>query len=119
MDARAGARAYARRMARVLERDLVVRRAGPSDDAFIGRLSRLAFSPFDPDAEAHTRRLTHQPGVEIRIAVRGDDRLGFVVVELGRGTAWIQAIAVVAEERGRGVGALLMRSAERVARAAG
>ena len=106
-------------MAAVLERSESVRRYGTGDDAFIERLSTLAFGDFDGEAAAHTRSLVRKPSAQTRVAVRGSERLGFVVVELGAGTSWVQAIAVASRERGRGLGALLMAEAERVAREAG
>jgi len=106
-------------MTAVLERSVSVRRHGAGDDAFMERLSSLAFGDFDRDAANHTRALADKAGTQTRVAVRGNERLGFVIVELRAGTAWVQAIAVSQSERGRGLGALLMAAAERIAREAG
>jgi ribosomal protein S18 acetylase RimI-like enzyme len=106
-------------MGEVLEPQVSIRLPGPGDDAFVARLAAVAFADFDPDAGPHTRALTRKPGVRLRVAVRGGERVGFVVVELAASGAWIQAIAVVPEARGRGVGGRLMGAAERLARGAG
>jgi ribosomal protein S18 acetylase RimI-like enzyme len=101
------------------DRAIEIRRRGPGDHAFIERLGREAFTVFDPEAGPSTRRLAERPDAEALVAVRGRDRLGFVVL-VTRGTAaWIEAIAVLERERGRGVGMRLMRAAERAARGQG
>jgi ribosomal protein S18 acetylase RimI-like enzyme len=91
----------------------------PGDEAFVERLSTHAFGDFHHRAGSNTLGLTRRPRSTTRLAVRGDEPLGFVVVDLGAEGAWINAIAVVASERGRGVGARLMSEAIRLARGAG
>jgi ribosomal-protein-alanine N-acetyltransferase len=103
----------------VLEHAISIRSKTAEDDAFIERLSAEAFGDFQPHAAATTLHLTRRPGSATRLATRGDERLGFVVVERERDGAWISAIAVAPSERGRGVGARLMAEAARLARAAG
>jgi ribosomal protein S18 acetylase RimI-like enzyme len=106
-------------VAAVLERSVTFRAKATHDDAFIERLSRRAFSDFDPLAGPHTLSLTQRDGVVTRIAVRDGERLGFVALEFGRGVGWIQAIAVIPSERGQGVGGTLVAEAIRVARHTG
>jgi ribosomal protein S18 acetylase RimI-like enzyme len=107
------------RVGAVLDRTISVRRKAAEDEPFIERLSLQAFGDFHKNAGPHTLKLTHHPESVTRLAVRGAQRLGFVVLELMRDAAWIQAIAVVASERGRGVGARLMAEAVRLARESG
>ncbi len=106
-------------MGAVLERTLSFRAKTAADDGFVERLSRQAFSDFEPLAGSRTLSLTRREGVVTRVAVREGERLGFVSLELGRNVAWIQAIAVSPGERGRGVGARLMAEAVEAARRAG
>lgn len=106
-------------MGAVLERTVSFRARTTDDDAFIERLSRQAFSDFDPLAGPHTLSLARRDGVLTRLAVRDGQRLGFVTLEFGGSGAWLQAIAVSPGERGRGVGAALMAETIRVARRAG
>ena len=71
---------------------------------------------FDPKAGPSTRRLAERPDAETLVAVRGRDRLGFLVLVTRGSTAWIEAIAVLEPERGLGVGMRLMQAAVRAAR---
>jgi ribosomal-protein-alanine N-acetyltransferase len=103
----------------VLERAINIRSKTTEDAAFIEQLSAQAFGDFQHHAGPATLRLTERPGSTTRLAVRGDERLGFVVVERERDGAWISAIAVSPSERGRGVGARLMAEAARLARGSG
>ena len=106
-------------MGAVLERAISIRSKTTEDDAFVAQLSAYAFGDFHHQAAATTLHLTRRPGSTTRLAVRGDERLGFVVVERERDGAWISAIAVAPSERGRGVGARLMAEAARLARGSG
>jgi ribosomal protein S18 acetylase RimI-like enzyme len=107
------------RVGAVVEHTVSLRARTAADDAFVERLSRQAFSDFDPRAGTHTLSLTRREGVVTRIAARDGERLGFVTLEFGPSVAWIQAIAVSPGERGRGVGETLMAEAVRVARRTG
>jgi ribosomal protein S18 acetylase RimI-like enzyme len=107
------------RVAAVLDRTISVRRRTADDDPFIERLSAQAFGDFHRNAGSNTLGLTRHPESVTRVAVRAAERLGFVVLEFGRDSAWIQAIAVERSERGRGVGARLMAEAVRLARETG
>lgn len=103
----------------VLDRAISVRRRTAEDDPFIERLSAVAFADFHRSAGPNTLGLARRPESVTRIAVREQSRLGFVVLEFMRDSAWIQAIATVESERGRGVGARLMAEAVRLARESG
>jgi len=96
-----------------------VRHARPGDAAFIEELAAQAFGDFTPNAGPTTSLMAAADGAETLLAVRGSERLGFVVVEHRESTSYIQAIAVLRAERGRGVGGRLMTAAEESARRAG
>jgi ribosomal protein S18 acetylase RimI-like enzyme len=103
----------------LIDRAIQIRRRSPGDDAFLEQLGRAAFSVFNPDAGLHTRRLVERPQTETLVLTRDRERLGFLVLTLRGEVASIDAVAVLAEERGRGLGTHLMQVAERVARQAG
>jgi [ribosomal protein S18]-alanine N-acetyltransferase len=103
----------------LIDRAIAIRRRGPGDDAFIQRLAREAFAVFDPAAGARVLGLAERASKETLLAERGRERLGFLVLASQRETAWIEAIAVLSTERGRGVGTRLMQAAEHAARRAG
>ncbi len=103
----------------LIDRAIHVRRRGPGDDAFIDQLGRDAFGVFDPTAGARARRPAERSSTETLVAARQRDRVGFVVLATPGETAWIEAIAVLRAERGRGIGARLMQAAEHAARRAG
>lgn len=89
-----------------------LRRAG--DDAFIVALGALAFGEYSLQAPEHSLAMARRfPTV---IALRGDQPVGFAIVQLrGSGDAALQAIAVAETERGRGVGRRLLATAEALA----
>ncbi len=94
---------------------LVIRARVPDDDAFIRELSRAAFAEYSPSAG----RDAAQRGRADRtlVATRNRRALGFVVVEgPDHGRAYVAAIAVLEDERGRGVGRQLLHAAEALAR---
>jgi ribosomal protein S18 acetylase RimI-like enzyme len=97
-----------------------IRPASAADSAFCGELGAQAFGVFDPNARAHTLRLVAGSGAVTLVAVRGTERLGFVVVEPGQqGDAFIQAIAVAKFARGHGTGKRLLEAAKSVAKQRG
>ena len=97
----------------------VVVRPGVAEDAgFIRELSRTAFTEYSRTAGRDAAR----SGLRDRtlVATRVGRAIGFVVLqEPDRGRAYIAAIAVVEEARGRGVGRELLHAAERLARGLG
>ncbi len=106
-------------MAAVLDRAISLRRRTVEDDPFIERLSAQAFGDFHGNAGPNTLGLIRHAESVTRLAVREQQRLGFIVIEFRPDAAWIQAIAVVPSERGHGVGARLMHEAVRLARETG
>jgi ribosomal protein S18 acetylase RimI-like enzyme len=102
-----------------LDTTVRIRRALPSDRAFLAALAHTAFSDFDPRAREHTLASVTAAGAVTLVALRGDQPVGFGVLEFRRGDAALQAIAVEARERGRGVGGRLMHAVEHAARKQG
>jgi ribosomal protein S18 acetylase RimI-like enzyme len=95
---------------------LQVRRASEADARFAVQLGEQAFGEFDPGAARTTARLLRDTGAETLVAVFGDQPAGFVIVEVSAGLAHVNAIAVAADQRGKGIGQRLMEAAERSAR---
>jgi ribosomal protein S18 acetylase RimI-like enzyme len=107
-----------------------IRRVGPDDLEFIARLSDQVFRRWDPSAVRNVVRMVKNPASEAFLVASGDMPLGFAVVHLrrlARGygpwarpvVAHLDAIAVRPEFSGRGLGALLLETAEAVARSHG
>lgn len=107
-------------MSVALESRVAIRRAQPSDDAFFARLGHEAFGDFDLRARESTLGIVHQAGMVTLVAALDGKPVGFVSIELARGgIGYVQAIAVRATERGRGLGQRLLVAAEHAARARG
>jgi ribosomal protein S18 acetylase RimI-like enzyme len=85
------------------------------DDAFIAELGRAAFTEYDMNAALTVLRMAARaPTLVLEVDGR---RVGFVTIELGHtNVAHLSAIAVAEEARGKGLGRLLLRAAERLAR---
>lgn len=98
---------------------LVIRRATSGDGRFIAGLSEQAFGEYDPNARSAGRAMLRHPGARSWVALRGDEPLGFVILQGSGEGAAITAVAVSPAERGRGVGRRLMLAAEQHARARG
>lgn len=97
---------------------LSVRRFRPGDEPFLTRLSRTAFAEYSnaPGVEA-VHMAASNPTL---IALEGATPVGFVTLEAPRdsGIAYVIALAVAENRRGRGVGYGLLCAAERLARMA-
>lgn len=94
-----------------------IRRLLASDEPFVRALSEQAFSEFARDAAQSTAAMARQFG---GLVVERDGRaLGFAVLRLGREGAELVAIAVLEEERGRGLGRALLTACEDAARRSG
>jgi ribosomal protein S18 acetylase RimI-like enzyme len=83
------------------------------------RLGEEAFGEFDRGAGRTTAQLLRDSGAETLVAVLDEEAVGFVVVEVGSGLGHVNAIAVAAGQRGRGIGQRLMEAAESSARRRG
>lgn len=94
------------------------RLGGSADHEFIGQLAGEAFREFSKAAASSTLAMVK---TGITLVAEKDTRLvGFVIVDLpGQRLAHLSAIAVTYSERGTGVGALLLRRAEDLARTHG
>jgi [ribosomal protein S18]-alanine N-acetyltransferase len=96
---------------------LELRRSRPSDDAFIARLSGSAFSEYTLDARE--RSAGSRRAATTLVATFGDRPIGFAVLRIKGAVAHLDAIAVVEQHRGRGVGRALLESTEREAKRGG
>lgn len=98
---------------------LSVRRFRQGDESFVTRLARKAFAEYSnaPGLEA-AEMAASNPTL---LALEGHNPVGFVTLEPARDQqiAYVVALAVVEERRGRGVGHGLLCAAERLARVAG
>jgi GNAT superfamily N-acetyltransferase len=123
--------------------DLSIRPYSTEDDAFIAALARDAFLEYTPRAVPHTLALVRRCTTFVALhaprrrgpsgpGVTGDDpgggleggrpapsrlvRVGFAAVgDEGDGVLSLHAIAVVPDERGRGIGVRLMAAFEQLA----
>lgn len=99
---------------------VTLRAARASDAAFVRQLGGRAFAEYDPRAARTTGYLMDERGARTLIAERAERALGFVILQPEPGAVLsLNAIAVVENERGRGVGRRLMQGAEDYARAEG
>lgn len=97
---------------------LSIRGLRGTDADFVLALSKQAFGEFSREPARSTLWMAEH--FVSLLAERRGERQGFVVVRVERGAlAELAAIAVVAHERGRGVGRALLAAATRRARAAG
>ncbi|HET9953531.1 MAG TPA: N-acetyltransferase [Polyangiaceae bacterium] len=90
----------------------------PADREFVSQLSREAFSEFSLNAPSTTLHMaTHEASW---IALESGTRVGLAVCVIQPSElAELCAIAVIARERGRGIGRALLSHAERATRARG
>lgn len=92
---------------------LQIRSRLPADDEFIYELGRAAFGEYGKDPGRSTYAMATR-GVTL-VAERSARPVGFVVIEPpNNGVAYLSAIAVVEQARGRGVGRALLRAAEKL-----
>jgi len=98
---------------------LEIRHARPGDASFIQDLSREVFSEYTPRAGSRTLAMTGERGSRTLVAMVGTRRVGFAVISLKGGGAYLDAIAVSESMRGRGVGKRLLRAVEVEAERAG
>ena len=86
---------------------LTFRRRRPSDDAVIVQVGKRAFAEYDLRSAETTGHLART--VTTWVVTRGDQVLGFAMVQVRPPGAELCAIAVAEGERGAGVGASLLR----------
>ena len=96
--------------------NIVLRPYEPEDEEFIALLAHEAFDEFTPRAVPHTLDMVQR--FHTLVALRGGHRVGFLTLS-GRAedVFVVQAIAVSARHRGRGIGHRLMQAFESIARA--
>jgi ribosomal protein S18 acetylase RimI-like enzyme len=92
-----------------------------SDGAFVEALARQAFGEYSSRAGAPSVRAATLPGVIAIVAVATRSPVGFAMLTIheqgtSRRIASLDAIAVVASQRGKGIGKALLSGAEREAR---
>jgi ribosomal protein S18 acetylase RimI-like enzyme len=96
--------------------NIIVRAYEPADDDFLARLAHEAFDEFTPRAVPHTLDMVRR--FHTLIALRGGRRVGFLTLSgSARDVFVVQAIAVSAKNRGRGIGHRLMLAFESIAAA--
>lgn len=95
-----------------------IRPRAPSDAAFIRALGTRAFGEYSTTAGNDAVSMANRSAT--LVAHRGEELLGFVIVEpKGGDAAHLSAIAVTEDARGEGIGRALLRAAGRLARARG
>ena len=96
--------------------NIIVRAYEPEDDDFLARLAHEAFDEFTPRAVPHTLDMVRR--YHTLIALRSGRRVGFLTLSgQARDVFVVQAIAVSAKNRGRGIGHRLMLAFESIAAA--
>jgi ribosomal protein S18 acetylase RimI-like enzyme len=95
-----------------------------ADAAFVERLAKSAFGEYSPRAGAPSVRAATLPGTTTIVAVLDDAPVGFATLSFhrirhGALRASLDAIAVTASERGRGLGKLLLAGVEKLSRERG
>ena len=96
-----------------------MRRWTPADDSFVTQLADEAFREYDARPDRYMRRATHRATTLTWIAVADGVPVGMVVLDRSAGEWSVLAVAVAERSRARGVGSLLMQTAETHARAHG
>src|SRR4051812_20986707 len=83
--------------------NIVLRPYEPEDEEFIALLSHEAFDEFTPRAVPHTLDMVQR--FHTLVALRGGHRVGFLTLSGRPGDVFmVQAIAISARHRGRGIG---------------
>jgi len=96
-----------------------IRPARADDARDISEISAEAFAEYSRNAASSGAGMMQRPDARTWVATERAV-VGFVIVRRGDGdTAWLDAIAVSPSARGRGVGRLLLASAELEAKRAG
>jgi [ribosomal protein S18]-alanine N-acetyltransferase len=96
-----------------------LRRFRPTDDEFVALLADEAFREYDARPGRYLLRATHRATTMTWIAVEKGAPIGMLVLDRSAGEWSILAVAVAARARARGVGGLLLQTAEESARRLG
>ena len=95
-----------------------MRLRGEADDAFIARLSAVAFGEYAPRARVSTLRMAYAG--RTWVALLDGQPVGFAIVHgFGAPQAELGAVAVEEQARGRGVGSALLAHVEQALARAG
>jgi [ribosomal protein S18]-alanine N-acetyltransferase len=100
-------------------REFEIRPARPKDVETVARISVDAFGEYAPSAGPHAYELCRAAGARTLMARMKKRIVGFAVISARGRSASLDAIAVVARERGKGIGSALLQAAEEEARRAG
>ena len=96
-----------------------LRRFTPDDAAFVAQLSQRAFGEYGAQPARYTLSVIGRPDTRTWLAIEAGEPVGLVVLELRGLEAAILAVAVSERARARGIGGLLMQTAEQHAQARG
>jgi ribosomal protein S18 acetylase RimI-like enzyme len=102
-----------------LEASPVIRSRLHGDDRFLTELSDQAFRDFLASPGKHTLQMAERSDTATFIATLRERPVGFAIASANERVAWLLAIAVVENERGRGIGLRLLDTILRHARAVG
>jgi ribosomal protein S18 acetylase RimI-like enzyme len=91
---------------------LSIRERTPDDDEFIWELSKGAFGDYSRRSGAVTLQFVRAASAHTLLAWQRLQRVGFASIDVEGRRALLQAIAVVASERGRGIGGRLLAAIE-------
>ncbi|NNM71074.1 ribosomal protein S18-alanine N-acetyltransferase [Enterovirga aerilata] len=97
-----------------------IRPAEPDDVPALLAIEEASF-PTDRLDRRALRHAVRSPTILARVAADGDEVLGYVLVQIRRGSdlAWLTSVAVAPGRQGDGLGRRLVDAAERAAREAG
>jgi ribosomal-protein-alanine N-acetyltransferase len=96
-----------------------IRRWSAEDDEIVAALAKEAFSEYDAQPARYLLRAIHRASPQTWLAIEAGEPIGMVVLDGRAEDWWLLAVAVTARARARGVGGLLMQTAEAHALAAG
>jgi ribosomal protein S18 acetylase RimI-like enzyme len=107
----------------MLDREVItIRRYADTDAGFVGALGEEAFREYDGGggrAATHVVAMANAARMHTLVAERTNRFVGFVTIEVNGESAHVSAIAVIRDARGRGIGARLLRAAEKLAQELG
>jgi ribosomal protein S18 acetylase RimI-like enzyme len=105
------------RAAASLDARISLRSFAPEDASFVAKLSDEAFAEYGGRPSRYTLSVIERPTAHSWLAIEEGVPVGLVILEVDLPRAAVLAVAVSRLARGRGIGELLMKHAERQARA--
>lgn len=100
-------------------RGVAIRDWSVADDDFVAALAQEAFAEYDARPARYLLRVTHRSTTRAWIALEQGQPIGMIVLDGRADSWWVLGVAVTARARARGVGSLLMHTAEQHARTQG